>query len=359
MEILKFKPDGKLRRQFYHSTSLSHPAKAHLGMMLEIISRYTKEGETILDPMAGIGGTMIAALMGRSVILVELEQHFIEPMRASWEKMRQNLMLGYELGQVVILRGDARALPLGEVDSIVTSPPYEGSITSGSDGIDWSKARDMDRSASISRVESGSGRARGYSRPVDAAIFSPPYEQEHQGGPDTRPEAQQGGMAGRTSERYTRPQVDAVITSPPYGDTRCDGGGQLALEVDGGFKPYTEVESRSLWHTQRDQTNIGNLRGPAYWDAMRQVYIECGRVLRPGGLMVLVLKGFTRDGKYIDLPAQTQVLCETLGFNFVEQWQRELWNLSFWRILQKRRDPAAWDDRLRFENVLVLQREGQ
>ena len=98
--------------------------------------------------------------------------------------------------------------------------------------------------------------------------------------------------------------------------------------------------------------------------------------------MVLVLKGFTRDGKYIDLPLQTRELVETLGFSFMETWQRELWNLSFWRILQgtekrirkhglqmgfleedieeiiqvKRVSNGKLDDRLRFEQVLVLRR---
>lgn len=91
---------------------------------------------------------------------------------------------------------------------------------------------------------------------------------------------------------------------------------------------------------------------------MRQVYAECWRVLRPGGTMVLVLKGFTRSGKYIDLPGQTRQLCETLGFQFVETWRRELWALSFWRNLQKRKSPDTFDDRLNYEEVLVL-RKGQ
>ena len=107
-----------------------------------------------------------------------------------------------------------------------------------------------------------------------------------------------------------------------------------------------------------DQTNIGNLRGPAYWEAMRQVYAECHRVLAPGGLMVLVVKGFTRDKAYVDLPQQTVECCETLGFQLFDRWQRELWNLSFWRILQRRRDPDAFDNRLRFEQVLALASAG-
>ena len=67
--------------------------------------------------------------------------------------------------------------------------------------------------------------------------------------------------------------------------------------------------------------------------------------------MCLVLKGFTRDGKYVDLPAQTSELVQSLGFMPFDHWRRELYNLSFWRILQKRRDPEGFDDRLNYEEV--------
>jgi len=93
---------------------------------------------------------------------------------------------------------------------------------------------------------------------------------------------------------------------------------------------------------------------------MQAVYAECYRVLAPGGIMALVLKGFTRDGKYIDLPSQTAALVESLGFIQFDEWRRELWSLSFWRILQKRRDPAAFDDRLNYETVLAFRKpEGE
>jgi len=72
--------------------------------------------------------------------------------------------------------------------------------------------------------------------------------------------------------------------------------------------------------------------------------------------MVLVLKGFTRDGKYIDLPEQTRELVEGLGFTLKEKWARELWALSFWRILQAKRD-GGLDDRLKSEWVYVFQKE--
>ena len=33
-------------------------------------------------------------------------------------------MLGFNMGHVVIVRGDARHLPVASADSVITSPPY-------------------------------------------------------------------------------------------------------------------------------------------------------------------------------------------------------------------------------------------
>lgn len=109
-------------------------------------------------------------------------------------------------------------------------------------------------------------------------------------------------------QSYTRP-VDAVVTSPPYEGTRADGSGINGEMGNAGFHGYTN-EKPTAWHTERDQTNIGNLRGEKYWEAMRLVYAECHRVLAPGGVMALVVKGYTRDGQYVDLPQQTVDECE-------------------------------------------------
>ena len=376
---MKLKPDKVLRDRFFTPESYQHPAKGHLGLWWEILERYTKPGEWVLDPMAGVGATMLGALMGRNVICVEKQQHFIEPMRASWAKMRQNPMLGHELGQVLILRGDARALPLGRADCVVTSPPFEDQLPTHHSNTDFSP---------IGGIRHKAGNS--YTRPA-AIITSPPYEGALDGHQDgitwdkvQRPNGPHG--QGKVEEGYTRPQVDAAIFSPPYGEA-LSGGGIAGAITEGGNYPITTNRPGSVYSRMShsiDPENIGNLRGPAYWDAMQQVYSECHRVLKPGGLMALVLKGFTRDGVYQDLPAQTQALCETLGFAFVETWQRELWQLSFWRILQgsekkatkmglqmgltekditevirtHRMNNGKLDDRLRFETVLVVGEEG-
>jgi len=348
---VRLKPDKVLRDRFFTRESYSHPAKGHLGLWWEIFQRYTQPGDLVLDPLAGVGASLLGAVMGRNIICVELESHFVAPMKASWAKMRQSPMLGCELGQVVILRGDARCLPLGRADYVVTSPPYEGSQVSAGNVGNRIKAETWGMGHSLAPD-------RGYIRAqVDAVVTAPPYDEGlGHGSSDRNRDIARSRNIQDGSYDYSRPQVDAVVTSPPYEGTRADGSALQEKMVGlGGFHAYTNEEVYR-WHTERDQTNIGNQRGEKYWESMRQVYTECHRVLYPGGLLILVLKGFTRDSKYVDLPLQTRQCCEALGFRFVEQWERELWGLSFWRILQKRRDPAAFDDRLRYEQVLVMER---
>ena len=141
MDVLRFKNDTPMRRKLWTSEAFSHPAKGHCGMWQEMILRYSKEGDWLLDPMAGVGTTLLGALMGRNCCLIELESHFVEPMRRSWAKMQTMPMLGFEMGSVVILRGDARCLPLLSADTIITSPPYEGSLVLEQNGIDASQLK--------------------------------------------------------------------------------------------------------------------------------------------------------------------------------------------------------------------------
>ncbi len=365
---MKFKPDAQLRQRLMVSQSMRHPAKGHMGLWWEILEKYTEPGQMVLDSMAGTGTTLLGCLMGRNVICVEMEQHFVEPMQASWTKMRQSPMLGCTLGQALIIRGDARFLPLGRVDSIVTSPPYEGSMDGHQDGFEWDK---------VQRPNGPNGQGR-VPQDYDAVITSPPYEQEHQGGVDRHPERMEGSASGSPAQRYTR-LVDAVVTSPPWQDREPFRDKSFNLH---GTGPVSVTRSSAASYGKGNLENIGNLRSDAYWGAMRLVFSECHRVLKPGGLMVLVVKGYTQDGQYVDLPQQTIDCCESLGFRFYERWERELWNLSFWRILQgsekktvkmglqmglteeeitevirdHRVSNGKLDDRLRFESILVLAR---
>lgn len=339
---MKLKNDARLRKQLFVEGAMAHPAKGHIGLWQAIIEKYTQEGDWILDPMGGIGTSLVAALMGRNVICNEMEQHFIEPMAASWAKMQQHPMLGYGLGQVVILRGDATHLPLSSADAVITSPPYEHEVAQLPGNISGGPGGTRDN-AHLSIEEAR--KSLNYTRPVDAVISSPPYA-------NRLADTYVDDDPQRMSYEMGKAKIGAVVTSPPW-EQASQNKTSAKERIDYG-QNGSSYEA-AYHHTAQ---NIGNQKGDAYWDSMRLVYQECHRVLKPGGVMALVLKGFTRDGKYIDLPQQTVEMVESLGFTKFDEWTRELWSLSFWRILQQRRDPAAFDERLKFEYVLAFRKDG-
>jgi hypothetical protein len=96
------------------------------------ITRYSRPGDLVLDPMCGIGTTLIEAVYAdRRAIGVEYEDR--------WAAIaRENLALATQAGhhtQALVRCGDARKLATvlpdelrGTVDLILTSPPYGDSI---------------------------------------------------------------------------------------------------------------------------------------------------------------------------------------------------------------------------------------
>jgi len=110
---LEFGSDVELRRFYQCSESFSHPAKCHISLLKWIVDSFTKAGDTILDPMCGIGTTLIAATMGRSVIAIDLEQKFIDICHKNWEKLKMiGPELGYSFGKAQIICGDSRSLDI-------------------------------------------------------------------------------------------------------------------------------------------------------------------------------------------------------------------------------------------------------
>lgn len=128
MRDIRFKRDTSFRKQFFVPDSFSHPAKLDAQLLIWIVEKFSKPGDVILDPMAGSGTLMLACTLGRDVVLVELEEKFCKMMRDNWEKVRQRPQLGSAMGRCEIVQGDARLAQTGaytEVDSIITSPPYD------------------------------------------------------------------------------------------------------------------------------------------------------------------------------------------------------------------------------------------
>ncbi|MFI5590083.1 TRM11 family SAM-dependent methyltransferase [Amycolatopsis sp. NPDC051758] len=120
------------RKGRYVPESTAHPAKMLPAVAAHAIEHYTRPGEVVLDPMCGIGTTLVEAIdLGRRAVGVEYEPHWVDVTRTNLEFARER---GYDHdGQVV--RGDARQLAkllperyVGQVALVVTSPPYGPSV---------------------------------------------------------------------------------------------------------------------------------------------------------------------------------------------------------------------------------------
>ncbi|MFD2415347.1 TRM11 family SAM-dependent methyltransferase [Amycolatopsis pigmentata] len=116
------------RKGRYVAESTAHPAKMLPAVAAHAIAHYTEPGDLVLDPMCGIGTTLVEAVhLGRRAVGIEYEPHWVEVSRA-------NLALAREHGienAVRVFHGDARQLAtlllpeyVGQVALVVTSPPY-------------------------------------------------------------------------------------------------------------------------------------------------------------------------------------------------------------------------------------------
>ncbi|WP_309114685.1 DNA methyltransferase [Saccharothrix sp.] len=116
------------RKNKYTPESTAHPAKMLPEIVRHAVTHYTKPGELVLDPMCGIGTTLVEAVrLGRRAIGVEYEPHWVQVAQA-------NLDLARDQGLDVdarVFHGDARQLLtllpndyVGQVALVVTSPPY-------------------------------------------------------------------------------------------------------------------------------------------------------------------------------------------------------------------------------------------
>jgi len=265
-------------------------------------------------------------------------------------------------------------LPLGNVNTIITSPPYESSVSDGKEGplvgADEQK---------YGRWKKGTAKKHSYTQEgepckVDSVITSPPYEGSLEG--TTR--HTRGGIASRdpalaqTGSYATvmsfgvpvgySPSVDnignlksdekeyeelekdngvtAVITSPPYAEANRGGG--IAIKGYEGY--YGRDKNLHLRHDRPLSDNPNNISNipftqklnekPSYLSEMLRVYGECYKVLKPGGKAIIVVKPFVRNKKVVDLPFHSFLLLQQAGFRLVDVLKFRLPTQSFWRVLQ-------------------------
>ena len=116
------------RHSRYLPESNRHPGKMLPALARRAIDAYSNPGDLVLDPMCGIGTTLVEAIhAGRRAVGVELEPR--------WAKLaRANIEHAHDQGAssaAHVIEGDARQTPRlltdaqhRQVDLILTSPPY-------------------------------------------------------------------------------------------------------------------------------------------------------------------------------------------------------------------------------------------
>ncbi|MBI1794780.1 MAG: site-specific DNA-methyltransferase [Chloroflexi bacterium] len=107
---------------------LVHPAKFPETMAQDFIEFFTKKNQIVLDPMAGTGSTLIAALRaGRNSYGIELNPKYAEIAEQIIKDERSALGKQVKALKSRIINGDAlKAVnyKLPTVDYVLTSPPY-------------------------------------------------------------------------------------------------------------------------------------------------------------------------------------------------------------------------------------------
>jgi tRNA G10 N-methylase Trm11 len=134
---------------------MPHPAKMLPALAATAIETFTQPGDLVLDPMCGIGTTLVeAAHLGRDAIGIEYEERWAELARAN---------LGFATehgasGSAEVVVGDCRHLrsvvpadAVGQVAMILTSPPY-GASTHGRVRTNTGTVRKWDHSYSRDRA---------------------------------------------------------------------------------------------------------------------------------------------------------------------------------------------------------------
>jgi len=405
-EELVFDPTpgfGKWRR-FFPEDAIRHPAKANLNLIDFLIDKYSREGDLILDPMAGTASTcVLAALKGRDAICIDIEPLFFQWMEKAREIVEKTPMLGRK-GRMINILGDARRLSelLKQIDIIITSPPYGETYLGGGDPE--KRAERLIKAGYDPKAFLG-GRARNavlkHYDETDVIITSPPYAETlsiHSGGMKGLKNAPKPSTVGcdENPQLYSdNPEnignlplgvINTIITSPPYesaleGTSRHTRGGiasrDPALAQTGTYSTVLSVKQGVPVMYSPNPDNIGNLKNrdedyemlerekrlemlykrllkdgkPTYLSEMLKVYDEMYKVLKPNGYAIVIIKPFIRNKQVIDLPYYTWLMMERVGFKLEKIYKLRLETKSFWRVLYYKKYPDV--PRINHEYIII------
>ncbi len=145
----------------YLETSGTHPAKMLPAIAARAVATYTRPGDLVVDPMCGIGTTLVEAVhQGRDAVGIEYEPEWAAHAEANLALARAQ----GASGQAEVICGDGRCLvshldpaARGLVALVLTSPPYGPSLhgrvtTTPGQGVRKAHARYSSDPANLAHV---------------------------------------------------------------------------------------------------------------------------------------------------------------------------------------------------------------
>lgn len=271
------------RREYYDSVESgsspdAHVAKTPLHVARWLVQAYTDPGDWVLDPTIGAGTTAVEAItQNRNVAGMELQ--FSEALRSNLAAARNALLAP----------GDRVARPSTTETVKVKNVDKRGKLVPGELELEF-KDKVVRRYGSI-ESHSAAVTARLREKGVPA-----PEAKIRIG--DAR---RVGAFLGELGIKFS-----LVINNPPYSGDESDGGMGANHPLKDKFK-YKE-----------GLPNLAFLdEGPAYWNAMREIYAACIEHLAPGGHFAYGIKDMMRRQKPFMLHQQFDELLEKIGLEHV------------------------------------------
>lgn len=149
----------------------------------------------------------------------------------------------------------------------------------------------------------------------------------------------------------TSDALPAIVTSPPYFDLFSNWNRRSGAAIDGRSDYVGETGLCYGFHPRQ----IGNVHVyENYLASMRRVYRECWRVLRPGGIFVLIVGDRVKRRRIVPITRDTAAMCQANGFVLTNQYQRATIPSHF-RNIHASRNPD--DPRVDTETALVFQKQ--
>lgn len=322
--------------------------------------------------------------------------------------------------------GQLSKMTAGDVDAVIGSPPFSGSdqpcasqtraikdyhaFTRG-DGTKRDATHTGETPGQLSALPTGQ---------VDAVLSSPPYAECLQGDNTARESAEEsrakrkteGGSLGQSCRHqgYGGPgnlgnlpagAVDAIATSPPHMSNTCRGAADpIFAHKFNGDQRYSDESPRDPAKTvggdrnseakrierENRAANVANLgeivvdsgatglqHTETFWAAAKLIVEECHAILKPGGYSAWVCKDFIRNKQRVPFCDDWCKLLEACGFTVVkrvramlvkEQRHPDLFGgdehverterKSFFRRLYEKKFP---ENSINWEEVIFAQKE--